>query len=126
MYFPWVSFLEATDVPNSSYVWKSLIAAKPILKRGCCWRVGDGANIWAFHDKWMPNYPTNKALYPPLDGDWDCRVSDFIDWNSHDWNRSIIAAKFHPKDMEAMVQIPLSRRHVLDVLMWLHNKKGLF
>ena len=25
-----------------------------------------------------------------------------------------------------MVRIPLSRRHVTDVLMWLHNKKGLF
>ena len=25
-----------------------------------------------------------------------------------------------------MVRIPLSRRHVPDVLMWLHNKKGLF
>ena len=48
----------------------------------------------------MLNYPTNRALYPPLDGDWDCQVSDLIDWN-----RSIIAAKFLPEDMEAMVQI---------------------
>ena len=71
-YFPWVSFLEATDIPNRSYVWKSLIAAQPILKRGCCWRVGDGVNIQVFYDKWMPNYPTNRAFHPPLDGDWDC------------------------------------------------------
>ena len=69
----------------------------------------------------MSNYPTNRALYPPLDGDWDCQVSDLIDWN-----RSIIAAKFLPEDMEAMVQIPLSRRYVPDVWMWLHNKKGNF
>ena len=32
-YFPRSTFLEASDVPNSSYVWKSLIAAQPILKK---------------------------------------------------------------------------------------------
>ncbi|KAL0003922.1 hypothetical protein SO802_011483 [Lithocarpus litseifolius] len=79
-----------------------------------------------FYDKWMPNYPTNRALHPPLDGDWDCRVSDLIDWNTYDWNRSIIAIKLHPEDMEAMVRIPLSRRHVPDVWMWLYNKRGNF
>ena len=32
-YFPRSTFLEASDVPNSSYVWKSLIVAQPILKK---------------------------------------------------------------------------------------------
>lgn len=35
-YFPRCSFLEARDVPNSSYAWKSFITAQPILKKGCC------------------------------------------------------------------------------------------
>ena len=35
-YFPQFNFLEASDVLNSSYVWKSLMAAQPILKMGCC------------------------------------------------------------------------------------------
>ena len=34
-YFPRNSFLEAIDVLNSSFVWKSLIAAQPILRKGC-------------------------------------------------------------------------------------------
>ena len=32
-YFLRSTFLEASDVPNSSYVWKSLIVAQPILKK---------------------------------------------------------------------------------------------
>jgi len=32
-YFTRCSFLEAFDTPNSSYVWKSLIAAQPILRK---------------------------------------------------------------------------------------------
>ena len=67
-------FLEATDEPNSSYVWKSLIAAQPILKKGCCWWVGDGSTIRVTQDRWIPNYPTNKVLHPPLDEEWEWRV----------------------------------------------------
>ena len=35
-YFPRSHFLEATDSPNSSYTWKSIMAAKYILQRGSC------------------------------------------------------------------------------------------
>ena len=34
-YFPGCSFLEAADCPNSSYVWKSVLAGQNILKTGC-------------------------------------------------------------------------------------------
>ena len=30
-YFPRCSFLEATDSPNSSFTWKSILAAKPLI-----------------------------------------------------------------------------------------------
>jgi len=33
-------FWKLSDVPNSSYLWKSLLVAQPILKKGCCWMVG--------------------------------------------------------------------------------------
>ena len=55
-YFPRFNFLEASDVLNSSYVWKSLMAAQPILKMGCCWRVGDGSAIRVTSNKWIPNH----------------------------------------------------------------------
>lgn len=44
-YFLRCNFLEAGDVPNSSYVWKSIITPQPILKKGSYWRVGDGSGI---------------------------------------------------------------------------------
>ena len=44
-YFWLCNFLEVGDVPNSSYVWKSIMAAQPILEKGSCWRVGDGSGI---------------------------------------------------------------------------------
>ena len=78
-YFPRGSFLEAKDVPNSSYVWKSLMAAQPILKSGCCWRMGDGSSISVTKDKWILNQPTNMVLHPPVEEEWEWRVADLID-----------------------------------------------
>ena len=104
------TFLEATDVPNNSYVWKSLIAAQSILQKGCCGRVGNGVSIRVAKDRWIPNYPTNKVLHPPLDEEWEWRVANLIDWSTHEWNRELIAANFHRDDMEAILRIPLSRR----------------
>ncbi|XP_065619755.1 uncharacterized protein LOC136063373 [Quercus suber] len=49
-YFLRCDFLEATGCQNSSYVWKSLLAAQPILWKGCLWRVGNGASIRVLKD----------------------------------------------------------------------------
>lgn len=38
----------------------------------------------------------------------------------------MLDAKFHRYDVEALLQIPLSRRHVLDTIMWLPNKNGAY
>lgn len=80
-YFPRGPFLEANDVPNGSFMWKSLLIAQHILKKRCCWRVGDGRSIRVMHDKWIPNYPMNRVLHSPIDAEEDWRVSELMDWD---------------------------------------------
>ena len=63
-YFPRSTFLEAKVSPGCFYVWRSLVAALPILKAGYYGRVGNGSSISVMGDKWIPNYPTNKVLHP--------------------------------------------------------------
>lgn len=60
-YFPRCHLLEATDSPNSSFTLKSIMTAKPILQRGSCWRVGNGAAFRILKDAWIPNHPTNSV-----------------------------------------------------------------
>ena len=50
-YFPRSFFLEAKESPGCSYVWRSLMAALPILRLGYCWRVGNGSSISVLGDK---------------------------------------------------------------------------
>ena len=61
-YFSRTSLFADKESPNCSFVWKSIMATFPILKFGCCWRVGNGHSIQILGDKWIPNYPTNAPL----------------------------------------------------------------
>ena len=102
------------------------MAAKPILEKGCCWRVGDGSSIRIFLDRWLPNHSTNKVLVP-LYEDAEVRiVSEPIDPEQREWRREFIMANFHCDDADAICRIPLSRRSVMDSIVWLHNKKGVY
>ena len=125
-YFPRCTFLEAADRPRSSYVWKSLIAVQPILRKGCCWCVGSGSSIRVISNKWLPHHPSNKILTPPVEVEEDWLVSELIDWNTFQWDRSLIDRAFSKYDAEAIFQIPLSRRYVPDVMVWLYNKNGQY
>jgi len=35
---------------NSSFVWKSIHEAIPMVRQGIVWKVGSGENIQVFHD----------------------------------------------------------------------------
>ena len=51
-------------------------------------------------------------------------MSEIIDWRFKEWDRELIEARFHREDAEAILRLPLSRRHASDLLIWLHTKNG--
>ncbi|KAL0011163.1 hypothetical protein SO802_006271 [Lithocarpus litseifolius] len=125
-YFPRSNFLEAKESPNCSYVWRSLMAAMPILQSGHCWRVGNGASIQVLKDKWIPYFPTNKVLVPIHGNLGELMVCDLINPELNIWRYEDIRAIFHKDEADAICQIPLSRRNVADSIFWLHNPRGVF
>ena len=44
-YFAKSSFMEAQEGKNPFYIWRSLLAAKPMVQKGARWCVGDGRSI---------------------------------------------------------------------------------
>ncbi|XP_065631571.1 uncharacterized protein LOC136068397 [Quercus suber] len=100
------------------------MAAQPILKKGCCWRVGDRSATRVTADKWLLNQVTNRVLHPPMEEEWEWWVLDLINWSTNSWDHEVIESKFQRSDAEAILHIPLSRRQVPDVLFWLHTKSG--
>ena len=107
-FFPNCTIMEASESRNSSYIWKSIMAGQPILKKGCCWRVGDGSSIRVLADSWIPNHPTNKILIHPVEEEREWRVSNLMEPDLRCWNRELIMSKFHKEDAKAILRIPLS------------------
>lgn len=99
-------------------------AAKPILQRGSCWRVGNGAAIRILKDAWIPNHPSNKVLHPSQNIDEEMMVSELIDLDSRWWDRGFILQNFNREDAEAILRVPLSRRCISNSLFWIPNKSG--
>ena len=73
-----VTFLEATDWPGSSFAWRNILAAKPLLLRGTCWRVGYCQEITVARDKRLTVFYSQALLYIEN----DARVCDLIDPNT--------------------------------------------
>lgn len=100
------------------------MAAMPILKSGCYWRVGNGSSIRVVGDKWIPNHPTNKVLhsFEMAEKDHELWVAVLIDPDLNWWNHELILSNFYKEDAYVILKIPLRCRKVSDTLIWLHNK----
>ena len=86
------------------------MTAMPLLKSGCCWRVGSGDEIRIRKDKWIPNYPSNMVLHLVAEDVEECMVADLINLDLHCWRRGLILETFHINDAKAICNIPLSQR----------------
>jgi len=54
-YFPTRSFLNANIGHNPSYVWRSILCARFIVRGGARWSIGSSANIPILDAPWLAN-----------------------------------------------------------------------
>jgi hypothetical protein len=78
-YFPHDYFLTADMGNKPSYVWKSLLSSRDLLKDGLVWRIGDGGNVKTWKDKWLPTPITYAVQSPPKVIPDDSLVTSLID-----------------------------------------------
>ena len=103
-----------------------MVAALPILKNKCCWRVGNGESIKVYLDKWIPKCLANRILQRGQDADRMMLVSELIDAELKWWRRDTIMEKFCAEEATAICKIPLSRRNIVDSMVWMHTKHGKY
>ena len=118
--------MEAIDSPNSSYTWKSIMAAKHILQRGTYWRIGNGRHIRVLNEAWIPNHITNRVLHPTFNIEEGMMVAKLMDPDSRGWDREVIWQNFHREDAEAILRVPLSYRDIADIVVWSGEKSGVY
>ncbi|KAK6119801.1 hypothetical protein DH2020_046456 [Rehmannia glutinosa] len=121
--FPQGDFLNAPIGWCPSFIWRSIIWGRELLKQGIRWKISDGRSVRIFEDPWMPRVKTFKPISPPSDGG-PTIVSDLIDNRS--WKSNLIKNMFWPIDHDFILKIPLGRIASGDKLIWHYEKSGLY
>ncbi|KAL0416036.1 UNVERIFIED_CONTAM: putative mitochondrial protein [Sesamum latifolium] len=77
-YVPRTDFMNASLSFRPSMTWRGIIATQLILKAGCRWRAGDGRDIHAWLDAWLPWSHHFRPLTRPPDNNLTTKVCDFL------------------------------------------------
>ncbi|XP_075654781.1 uncharacterized protein LOC142624945 [Castanea sativa] len=105
-YFATGDFVHASIGHNPSYTWRSLISAQSLVIEGMRWRVGNGANIKIWQDKWLPRVSSHRVLSPRLFLSADMNVADLIDSGTTRWKTEVIDNLFISHEAELIKSIP--------------------
>ncbi|KAA3453752.1 reverse transcriptase [Gossypium australe] len=122
-YFPDYSFHDSNLGSSSSYVWRSIWAAKASLEMGLIWRVGTGENIFVFEDAWIPNF-TNVRLTSDFGNLQFVKVAELIKSDMREWNKELISNTFLEAEAEMIFRIPLATVPHDDLLVWKGELSG--
>ena len=58
--FPHCSFMDAELGHNPSFVWRTLLAARDLIREGSLWKIGNGQSVQINCNKWLPHPPLFK------------------------------------------------------------------
>ncbi|OMO90520.1 reverse transcriptase [Corchorus capsularis] len=122
-YFRQCSFMEAKLGCNPSFVWRSLLAGREVLKQGCRWRVGNGCDIDNWRDKWINKPPVNQPL--PNNG-IICNpnpVKVLFD-DDGNWDYDLLRELFVEDDVRRIMSIPLHLTGSRDKFIWSRTLDG--
>ena len=125
-YFKDYDFINASLGNNPSYIWRSILLAQGIVRKGVRWRVGNERCIRTWKDQWLPNSFSYRVISPRSLNPHISMVDDLIDLGNKSWNLNLINNSFLPFEAEIIGGIPLSNRLPEDKQIWGETFNGLF
>ncbi|KAL8110377.1 hypothetical protein AgCh_026191 [Apium graveolens] len=115
-----------TNGANPSYVWRSLMEAQVVLKRGCRKRIGDGRSTKIWKVPWLPCKINGCLETPMLENLHQALVQGLMTENGSNWDDEILRDLCNDRDKNLIKQIPIPTRSCDDSWLWLLEEKGMF
>jgi hypothetical protein len=123
-YYPRGTLIDTVFSGNPSSTWIAISYGLDLLKKGLIYRVGNGANIMVWQDRWIPRQSYLKVLTPKR----NCRIRHVSKLLDHDlnWNEEKVRNAFLLIDANLILKIVPGRRVGEDILVWQLEKSGIF
>ena len=106
---------------NPSFVWRSLLLARDVIKEGTRWKVGDGRSIGVFTHSWL-----SHTLVTWIEVPIDMKVCELIDQDTRQWDRGKVAATFTAQTRDEILSLPLNNTNGHDFVIWMENRAKKF
>ena len=120
-YFPSSTFMDSELGTNPSFVWRSLLQAREVIREGLLWEVRDGRSIGISSHMWLPQPPQF------LEGENTClKVQNLVSEKSNQWNRSLLAATFTQSTVNDILRCKRRDLNSRDSLKWKESKNQVF
>lgn len=122
-YFINSGFLDAKEGNCPSLTWRSICWGKDLLNWGLRKRIGNGQNINAIRDPWIPRPPSFPPITKGLND--NMKVSELLQQPGK-WNKGLIQQCFLNPDSQLILTIPLSSFDHTDAWLWHYSKNGIY
>ena len=125
-YFPNNNVLTAGTGYKPSFIWKSLLEGRELLKTGMRYLIGNGHNTSAWLDPWLPLHPPRppECMMGTMDNHYS--VSDLMNEQKNGWNLERLRGTVTPEDIQVILNIRISPTIAPDLLGWHYNDSGLY
>ncbi|XP_019179199.1 PREDICTED: uncharacterized protein LOC109174417 [Ipomoea nil] len=123
-YYPNISFLDAELGGNPSYIWRGIVEAKNVIKRGICRSIGDGRTTTIGNDLWLTTTVdpyARTALHLSVK---DAPVVSLMTPAGTGWDSDCVKDMFDEDEAKCILNIPISSRKPLDAWVWKREYKG--
>ncbi|XP_072058188.1 uncharacterized protein [Arachis hypogaea] len=113
IYFPDGNFWTASGKKGASWIWRSLLQGRELLKESAKWSIGNGSKVRIWKDNWIVGRsgPLNSNSTD------DSRVKDLIA-NGEGWNKRKIESMFSQDICKEILSTPVSVMNKEDHLYW--------
>lgn len=124
-YFPSSSFLEAKNVPNMSFTWRSILSARDVIMKGARKTIGNGATINIWKDPRVPSLPEFRVF--SVQSERNAAVNSVKDlWVGNHWNQDLLNSCFSAWEFKEICNIPIPFYEGEDCWTWHYSKDGRF
>ena len=123
-YFETSNILNAGQGNKPSFIWRSLLEGRDLLKKGLHILIGDGnqTNIWT--DSWLPTHPPRPPQRQTEDTTTHTTVNQLMHDHTRIWNKEVIEDLIVGEDATLIQKLRLSSQTFPNLLGWSYTKNG--
>lgn len=107
-YYAKGSFLNAEIGSNPSYIWRSIIEAQALIRKGIGCRVGNGTTISICSDPWLP-VATDAFIHTDNEAIKGQTVSSLMSPDSNTWDIDLILDIFNSIDSNIILSTHIDK-----------------